>query len=157
MQKISNLFLINFLKQDVLYINKKNKILKINPIYFLINLKQTIRLRQFDLPVGVYIADKQCRVVLKSFLNTTNVIFLSDDNFSFLKKNVSVVFCIQTSNFLEKSLLNNLKCQKNLVVKINQNFNRQRISESCYSILLDSFSIKNLFFLITFFRFFVKK
>lgn len=157
MQKISNLFFINFLKQDVLSINKKNKILQIKPIYFLMNLKQTIRLRQFKLPVGVYIEDKQCRFILKKFLNTTNVIFLSDNNFSFLNEKFSVVFFIQTSNFVEKNVFNNLNVQKNCVIKIHNQFNSQQIFESYYSILFDSFNIKNLFFLITFFRFFVKK
>lgn len=156
MQKISNFFLINFLKQDVLYINQKNKILQINPIYFLMNLKQTFRLKKFNLPIGIYVADKQCRVILQNLLNTTGITFLSDNNFIVLKSKVSIIFLVQTSIFSDKSLVNSLKDKKNFIIKIHHQTNQQKISETFYSILLDSFSIKNLFFLVTFFRFFVK-
>ena len=156
MQKISNFFLINFLKQDVLYINQNNKFFSVNPIYFLINLKQIFRLKKFNLSVGVYISDKQCRSILNKFLNNSKIIILSDENFHLLKSNVSIIFFIQTSKFETKTFINNLNIQKKIFVKISNQTNKKIISEPFYSILLDNFNIKNIFFLVTFLRFFVK-
>lgn len=156
MQKISNFFLINFLKQDVLYINQNNKFFSVNPIYFLINLKQIFRLKKFNLSVGVYISDKQCRSILNKFLNNSKIIILSDENFHLLKSNVSIIFFIQTSKFETKTFINNLNIQKKIFIKISNQTNKKIISEPFYSILLDNFNIKNIFFLVTFLRFFVK-
>lgn len=156
MQKISNFFLINFLKQDVLYINQNNKFFSVNPIYFLINLKQIFRLKKFNLSVGVYISDKQCRSILNKFLNNSKIIIFSDENFHLLKSNVSIIFFIQTSKFETKTFINNLNIQKKIFIKISNQTNKKIISEPFYSILLDNFNIKNIFFLVTFLRFFVK-
>jgi len=156
MQQISNIFLVNLLKQDVLYINQKNKILQINPIFFLMNLKQTLRLKQFNLPVGVYIKNKQCRDIIQHFLSNTNLVFLSDDNFFVFKNNVSLIFFIQTQNFSDQNSFKNLNFRNNFIININQQVNTHKVSCPFYSILIDNFKIKNIFFLITFFRFFIK-
>ena len=126
MQKISNFFLINFLKQDVLYINQNNKFFSVNPIYFLINLKQIFRLKKFNLSVGVYISDKQCRSILNKFLNNSKIIILSDENFHLLKSNVSIIFFIQTSKFETKTFINNLNIQKKIFIKISNQTNKKR-------------------------------
>lgn len=156
MQKTQKFFLTNFLKQDVLYINQKNKIFTVNPVYFLIKLKQTLRLKRFKLPVGIYVSDKQCRTILQNLLQTSKIIFLSDENISLKNTNVSVVFYIQTNNFQNKSVINTLKFQNTFFINISNQLKKENLSESFYSILLDSFNIKNIFFLVTFFRFFSK-
>ena len=156
MQKTQNFFLTNFLKQDVLYINQKNKIFTVNTVYFLIKLKQTLRLKRFKLPVGIYVSDNQCRTVLQNLLQTSKIIFLSDENISLKNTNVSVVFYIQTNNFQNKSVINTLKFQNTFFINISNQLKKENLSESFYSILLDSFNIKNIFFLVTFFRFFSK-
>jgi hypothetical protein len=156
MQKTQNFFLTNFLKQDVLYINQKNNIFTVNPVYFLIKLKQTLRLKKFKLPVGIYVSDKQCRTILQNLLQNSKIIFLSDENISLKITNVSVVFYIQTNNFENKSVINTLKFQNIFFINISNQLKKENFSESFYSILLDSFNIKNIFFLVTFFRFFSK-
>jgi hypothetical protein len=156
MQKTQNFFLTNFLKQDVLYINQKNKMFTVNPVYFLIKLKQTLRLKKFKLPIGIYVSDKQCRTILQNLLQNSKILFLSDENISLKSTNVSVVFYIQTNNFQNKSVINTLKFQNIFFINIINQLKKENLSESFYSILLDSFNIKNIFFLVTFFRFFSK-
>jgi len=156
MQKTQNFFLTNFLKQDVLYINQKNKMFTVNPVYFLIKLKQTLRLKKFKLPIGIYVSDKQCRIILQNLLQNSKILFLSDENISLKSTNVSVVFYIQTNNFQNKSVINTLKFQNIFFINIINQLKKEILSESFYSILLDSFNIKNIFFLVTFFRFFSK-
>jgi hypothetical protein len=156
MQKISTFFLTNFLKQDVLYINQKNKLFKVNPIYFLINLKQILRLKNFQSYIGIYITDKQCRIILQNLLKNSKIIFLSDENIYLKQENISVIFYIQINNFCDKSLINLLKTRKTFFIKISSQVQKKHVSEPFYSILLDSFNVKNMFFLVTFFRFFSK-